>query len=182
MEKTNNDFEKIINICINARQELLIGVPWWWDDEAGRAIRNEAIKAINRGVSVSSYQASKQNQRTINKLRDSGAEVTLIPTTHFKAICSEEERGVLNANFFNKDTFENINFATFSRDESEIRETRERFKKTEVKTYLQLDGPEIDTRASDLIEEPEIYNSIPHTNLNPTGYCASRSLWKIIYW
>ena len=179
MEKTNNDFEKIINICINARQELLIGVPWWWDDEAGRAIRNEAIKAINRGVSVKVFiRPAKQNQRTINKLRDSGAEVTLIPTTHFKAICSEEERGVLNANFFNKDTFENINFATFSRDESDIRETRERFKKTEVKTYLQLDGPEIDTRASDLIEEPEIYNSIPHTNLNPLqSYCARHALY-----
>lgn len=179
MNESNNHFNEIIRICREAEQVLLIAMPWWADDEAGKQIRQEVEVLAMRGVDVKVHiRPDASNQRTIHALKTSGVSIKLMPQLHGKAVCSEKEHALITLNFFNKDVIKNTNYARFSKDQSEIEQFTKEFLREEASTSRNLEGPELYTDKKDLIEELSIQKAIPFSRLNPLqSLCTRHALY-----
>lgn len=179
MNGDDNHVEKIIRICQEAAQQLLIAMPWWADDETGRRIRQEVETAAQRGIEVRvQIRPDHSNRRTIEALKRNGVHITALPQLHGKAVCSEQEHAHITLNFFDKDALRNINFAEFSKDQGKIDEFSAQFREREHEAFAQLDGPELHTEVKDLVEEIDIQNALPYSKLNPLqSLCARHALY-----
>ena len=72
MSERNNHFNEIVRICREAEKTLLIAMPWWADDEAGKQIRQEVEGSAMRGIEVKVHiRPDASNQRTIQALKTS---------------------------------------------------------------------------------------------------------------
>ncbi len=167
MVANQDKLEESIKAINEAEEFLYISMPWWWDDEVGRELFNAVQNVSKRNVEIKvEMRPCKDNDKIEQKLSNININITQICNFHGKAICTEKRLMIITENFFKKDMLENINFSAQTIKKEEIECHKNEFLKRSKDLELQLDGPTVDTKKSDLINESEILDLIKWPKLN----------------